>query len=215
MRTSWVIGDGPNFVRTMARLADEGVAPAVVDDQVGRLTFADEIARATRHLLDADAPYGTYHVSNGGPAMSWADVAREVFALRGRDPGDVARVTHRGVRRRAAVGAAAAAQRAVDRSDRGDRLRAGRRAGGAARLLPRASAVVVVEPDDVVLAEVVAALHLDHDQALVVLVGDPVRRADGDVERAARRDLVRLTVDQAGGGARTTVQCSARWAWVW
>lgn len=92
LRTSWVIGDGANFVRTMARLADEGASPAVVTDQVGRLTFTDEIARATRHLLAQRAPYGTYHVSNGGPPMSWADVAREVFGLRGRDPADV-RVT--------------------------------------------------------------------------------------------------------------------------
>ncbi len=89
LRTSWVVGDGPNFVRTMARLADEGATPSVVSDQVGRLTFTDELARATRHLLEHDAPYGTYHVTNGGPAMSWADVAREVFAVRGRDAGDV------------------------------------------------------------------------------------------------------------------------------
>jgi dTDP-4-dehydrorhamnose 3,5-epimerase len=89
VRTSWVVGDGANFVRTMARLADEGASPSVVDDQVGRLGFADEVARATRHLLDRGAAYGTYHVSNGGPPMSWAEIAREVFRLRGRSPDDV------------------------------------------------------------------------------------------------------------------------------
>ncbi len=89
LRTSWVVGDGPNFVRTMARLADEGASPAVVADQVGRLSFADEVARATSHLLARRAPYGVYHVSNGGPPMSWAEVAREVFTLRGRDSADV------------------------------------------------------------------------------------------------------------------------------
>ncbi|MGA8247878.1 MAG: sugar nucleotide-binding protein, partial [Nocardioides sp.] len=93
LRTSWVVGDGPNFVRTMARLADEGARPAVVADQVGRLTFADEIARATRHLLAHGAAYGVYHLSNGGPPMTWAEVAREVFALRGRDPGEVRETT--------------------------------------------------------------------------------------------------------------------------
>ena len=93
LRTSWVVGDGANFVRTMARLADEGATPSVVSDQIGRLTFADELARATHHLVETGAPYGTYHVTNGGPPMSWADVAREVFALRGRDPGDVRPVT--------------------------------------------------------------------------------------------------------------------------
>ena len=56
----------------------------MVDDQVGRLTFTDELARATRHLLDVGAAYGTYNVSNGGAATSWADVAQEVFELSGR-----------------------------------------------------------------------------------------------------------------------------------
>jgi dTDP-4-dehydrorhamnose 3,5-epimerase len=93
VRTSWMVGDGANFVRTMARLADEGASPTVVADQVGRLTFADEVARATRHLVESHAAYGTYHVSNGGPPMSWADVAAEVFRLRGRGPEDVTPVT--------------------------------------------------------------------------------------------------------------------------
>jgi dTDP-4-dehydrorhamnose 3,5-epimerase len=93
VRTSWVVGDGENFVRTMARLADEGACPSVVDDQVGRLSFADEVARAVRHLVLSGAAYGTYHVSNGGSPLSWADVAAEVFRLRGRDPEDVRRVS--------------------------------------------------------------------------------------------------------------------------
>ena len=63
-----MIGDGHNFVRTMAALADRGVEPGVVDDQFGRLTFTDEIARAIRHLLDVGAPYGTYNVTSDGPA---------------------------------------------------------------------------------------------------------------------------------------------------
>ncbi len=54
LRTSWVIGDGPNFVATMASLADRGIAPSVVDDQYGRLTFTDEITRAVSHLLEVD-----------------------------------------------------------------------------------------------------------------------------------------------------------------
>ena len=93
VRTSWVVGDGRNFVRTMAGLADDGVSPTVVSDQVGRLTFADEVARAVRHLVGSGATYGTYHASNGGPPMSWADVAREVFRVRGRSPGDVTPVS--------------------------------------------------------------------------------------------------------------------------
>lgn len=93
LRTSWVIGEGNNFVRTMRSLAEKGVSPSVVDDQVGRLTFTDELVRATRHLLDSGAPFGTYHVSNGGPAMSWREVAQAVFERSGRSADDVTATT--------------------------------------------------------------------------------------------------------------------------
>ncbi|NYD40492.1 dTDP-4-dehydrorhamnose reductase [Nocardioides panaciterrulae] len=93
VRSSWVVGQGHNFVRTMRRLARTGASPRVVGDQVGRLTFADELARATRHLLETRAAYGTYNVTNGGAPTSWADIAREVFALSGRDPGDVTEIS--------------------------------------------------------------------------------------------------------------------------
>jgi dTDP-4-dehydrorhamnose 3,5-epimerase len=88
-----VIGEGHNFLRTMLRLATEGASPEVVSDQVGRLTFTDELARAARHLLTHRASYGTYHVSNGGPSQSWADIAREVFTAAGRDAADVRETT--------------------------------------------------------------------------------------------------------------------------
>ncbi len=89
LRTSWVIGDGNNFVRTMRKLADDGIDPAVVDDQVGRLTFTDELARATAHLVRTRAAYGTYNVTNSGTPRSWADYARRVFELAGHDPARV------------------------------------------------------------------------------------------------------------------------------
>lgn len=93
LRTSWVIGDGRNFVATMASLADRGVAPSVVADQFGRLTFTDELVAAIDHLLDVDAPFGTYNVSNGGPVTTWAQIAKDVYAARGRDAGLVTEVT--------------------------------------------------------------------------------------------------------------------------
>ena len=93
IRTSWVIGDGSNFVRTMAGLADRGVQPGVVADQVGRLTFTGELVRAIRHLLDSNAPYGTYNVSNSGAPMSWAEIARRVFEARGKDPSAITELT--------------------------------------------------------------------------------------------------------------------------
>ncbi len=93
LRTSWVVGDGHNFVRTMRRLALAGESPAVVDDQVGRLTFTDELARATRHLVDSGAAYGVYHVTNAGDPASWAGWAAEVFVRSGRPADDIVPTT--------------------------------------------------------------------------------------------------------------------------
>lgn len=85
LRTSWVIGEGNNFVRTMVSLAKKNISPTVVHDQVGRLTFTNELVRAIDHLLINSAPYGTYNVSNDGQPASWADITRTIFEALGRD----------------------------------------------------------------------------------------------------------------------------------
>ena len=77
---------------TMAELAGRGVCPEVVDDQWGRLTFADDLAAAIVHLLERDVR-GIVHVTSGGEARSWADIARAVFAAHGRNPDDVTGVS--------------------------------------------------------------------------------------------------------------------------
>lgn len=84
LRTSWVIGEGKNFVRTMLGLAEKNISPTVVSDQVGRLTFTAELVKAIDHLLKSDAPFGTYNVTNSGKSASWADITREIFRLAGR-----------------------------------------------------------------------------------------------------------------------------------
>ena len=87
LRSSWVIGDGHNFVKTMIALSDRVANPdealeqvTVVDDQIGRLTFTQDMARAIFFLLDREAPYGTYDLTSSGDSVSWAAIAREVFA---------------------------------------------------------------------------------------------------------------------------------------
>ena len=95
VRSSWVVGEGRNFARTMAALSDRVADPAdpldrvtVVDDQLGRLTFTRDMAAAILWLLgyrdgdlepSAPAAYGTYDLTNSGPVGSWADIARRVF----------------------------------------------------------------------------------------------------------------------------------------
>ena len=86
LRSSWVIGDGHNFVKTMKNLSDRVVngeleQVTVVDDQYGRLTFTMDMAAAIFHLLDIGAEYGTYNLTGSGRVASWYEIAKEVFDL--------------------------------------------------------------------------------------------------------------------------------------
>lgn len=77
VRTSWLYAPwGHNFVRTMARLGRERDRLRVVDDQRGRPTSAEHLARASLALLEHGAS-GTVHVTDGGEC-SWFELARYV-----------------------------------------------------------------------------------------------------------------------------------------
>ena len=93
MRTSWVVGDGKNFVKTMASLAAKGVKPSVVADQTGRFAFTADLAAGIIHLLVTGADYGTYNLSGEGRVVSWADVAKRVYELGGHSADDVTPVS--------------------------------------------------------------------------------------------------------------------------
>ncbi|WP_370045896.1 MULTISPECIES: dTDP-4-dehydrorhamnose reductase [Salipiger] len=87
LRTSWVVSShGKNFVKTMLRLGADRDRLTIVADQVGGPTCAADIADACLAIaaaLRADpSKSGTYHFS-GGPDVSWADFAREIFAQAG------------------------------------------------------------------------------------------------------------------------------------
>ena len=73
-----------NFVRTMLRLGRERSELRVVDDQCCTPTFVPHLARAVLFLLgESDgrpAPWGTYHVTNGGET-TWREFANEIFLL--------------------------------------------------------------------------------------------------------------------------------------
>lgn len=84
-RTSWLIGEGNNFVRTMMGLAEKNISPTVVSDQAGRLTFTSVLVSAIDHLLKNGSEFGLYNVSNDGDIASWADVTRAIFKELGRD----------------------------------------------------------------------------------------------------------------------------------
>lgn len=86
VRTAWLYGEnGPNFPRTMLRLAGSNPTVSVVTDQVGQPTWSHDLALAIVRLLDAEAPFGVYHGTNSGSA-SWYDFARALFEESGLDP---------------------------------------------------------------------------------------------------------------------------------
>jgi len=78
IRTSWVIGDGNNFVRTMFKLKSQGAKPEVVSDQLGRPTFTSDLALAIAHLIQQNGT-GTFNVTNSGQVTSWFELARLTF----------------------------------------------------------------------------------------------------------------------------------------
>lgn len=94
IRTSWVIGDGNNFARTMLRLAKNGVNPNVVNDQYGRPTLANLLAKFALYLCDNDIERGIYNLSNDGPVVSWCDLAKKIFELGGYDSNRVSGVVN-------------------------------------------------------------------------------------------------------------------------
>lgn len=93
-RTSWVFGArGNNFVKTILRLAGEGRALRIIDDQVGSPTPAALISGVTGLALAAvrrgeNAAESTriYHLAAANP-VSWCGFARTIVDYASRTPG--------------------------------------------------------------------------------------------------------------------------------
>jgi dTDP-4-dehydrorhamnose reductase len=83
IRTAWVYSPfGHNFVKTMLRLGEAHPEVSVVGDQFGSPTSALDLADGLLTLVAGwrSEKAGTYHLAGTGTA-SWAELAREIFAL--------------------------------------------------------------------------------------------------------------------------------------
>ena len=80
VRTSWLYGEGNNFVRTMLKLASEKKEINVVNDQIGSPTSTVDLARCIIDLIKTDH-YGVYHATCEGEC-SWCDFASRIFAMK-------------------------------------------------------------------------------------------------------------------------------------
>ena len=79
IRTSWLYGEGKNFVNTMLELTKKNTEIKVVSDQIGCPTYTKDLAKATRDLM-LDDKKGVFHLTNSG-STNWADFARKIFEL--------------------------------------------------------------------------------------------------------------------------------------
>jgi len=78
VRTAWVYGEyGPNFVKTMLRLASERDELGVVSDQIGSPTYTVDLAAFILQLVQTEQ-YGIYHCTNSG-TCSWSEFAQAIF----------------------------------------------------------------------------------------------------------------------------------------
>ena len=73
-----------SFVDLMLDLASGRDVIQAVDDEINSLTYAPDLARATRRLLEDAPAAGVYHLANEG-AASWCDFAREIFRIAGKN----------------------------------------------------------------------------------------------------------------------------------
>jgi dTDP-4-dehydrorhamnose reductase len=78
LRTSWVYGEGGNFIRTMLRLAGERDQLKVVADQVGVPSAAEWLAEVGVQMAGSRVESGIYHAVPDGE-VSWHGLA--VFAI--------------------------------------------------------------------------------------------------------------------------------------
>jgi dTDP-4-dehydrorhamnose reductase len=76
-------GKGGNFVETMLRMAEEGKAIRVVDDQTCTPTYTVDLAGAVVNLLTTKK-FGLYHLTSSG-ACSWKEFATAIFELAEKD----------------------------------------------------------------------------------------------------------------------------------
>ncbi len=93
IRTSWLYGDGKNFVNTMLELGKNKDEIKVVSDQTGSPTFTKDLAEATHNLICHSHPSchsgldpeshekgEIFHLTNEG-TTTWFNFAKKIFEL--------------------------------------------------------------------------------------------------------------------------------------
>ena len=77
------LGGKKSFVDTMLWLATEGGKTHLdlVDEEIGCITYALDLAKFTRYIIENKKPFGIYHGANSG-VCSWYEWAKEIFKIK-------------------------------------------------------------------------------------------------------------------------------------
>lgn len=77
------VGAKKSFVDTMIWLATEGGKTHLdlVDEEIGCITYAPDLAKLTRTIIEEERPFDIYHGSNSG-VCSWYEWAKEIFKIK-------------------------------------------------------------------------------------------------------------------------------------
>jgi dTDP-4-dehydrorhamnose reductase/dTDP-4-dehydrorhamnose 3,5-epimerase len=86
VRTSWLLSSRSSFVRAVKANANSKLEMKVVDDQVGRPTFIEDLAKFIKHLVDTNKTAGIYNFSGRGSTTNWYLLARNLYSAYGADP---------------------------------------------------------------------------------------------------------------------------------
>ncbi|HEX8973874.1 MAG TPA: NAD(P)-dependent oxidoreductase [Patescibacteria group bacterium] len=63
-----------------ARLGEQFDGVKVVDEETSKFTYAPDLAKKTKEIIEANKPFGIYHVSNEG-ACTWYEAVVELYKM--------------------------------------------------------------------------------------------------------------------------------------
>jgi len=78
-------GAKKSFFYNMMTLAKEKKELEVVDEELANFTYAPDMAKQTKYLIEQKLPYGIYHITNEGLPVTWYGAARALFMILGRN----------------------------------------------------------------------------------------------------------------------------------
>lgn len=79
VRSTWVYGDGDNFVADFLRKVDNNEQVSIANDHYGSPTSAEELAKFIMFLINTNE-YGTYHATNNGVCSRY-EFAKEILNI--------------------------------------------------------------------------------------------------------------------------------------